>query len=58
MEGVRVFSSLRYNSVASHILLSAKEDGIGEADELLVAALNNSLRNFLDARISLSLIHI
>ncbi len=52
VEGVRVYSSLRYNSVASHILLAAKEDGIREADELLVAALNNSLRNLLNAGIS------
>ncbi|MBC7463767.1 MAG: ComF family protein [Actinobacteria bacterium] len=44
---VPVFSSLRYSSVASHILLSAKEAGIKEADELLLSALRNSLANLL-----------
>jgi len=49
---VPVFSSIRYNSVASHILLSAKEGGIKEADRLLLSALHNSLTNLLGSGIA------
>jgi len=42
--GVPVFSSIRYNARASHILLAAKEDGLRKADDLLTAALIHSLR--------------
>lgn len=41
---VPVFSSVRYNATASHILLAAKEDGVRKADDLLVSALRHSLR--------------
>ena len=34
-----VFSAVQYSPIARNILLAAKEDGIGEADELLIAAL-------------------
>lgn len=46
---VPVFSSVHYNSVASHILLSAKEDGIRRGDDLLLSALVNSFRNLAAA---------
>jgi len=42
--GVPVFSAIRYNAKASHILLAAKEDGVRKADDLLTAALIHSLR--------------
>jgi predicted amidophosphoribosyltransferase len=42
---VPVFSSIRYGPKARHILLAAKEDGVRKADDLLVAALRNSLRS-------------
>lgn len=45
IEGVQVFASLRYNSIASHILLAAKEDGIKQADDLILSTLQNSLNN-------------
>lgn len=56
IEGVPVFSSLRYNSVASHILLSAKEDGIKDGDDLILSALGNSLRNFSSLTLSRSIL--
>lgn len=41
---VPVFSSIHYGTVASHVLLAAKEDGVQKANELLVAALRHSLQ--------------
>jgi len=52
IEGVPVFSSLRYTSVASHILLAAKEDGIKEGDDLLISAIRNGLGNFSRSTLS------
>ena len=52
VEGVRVFSSLAYSAVTSHILLSAKEDGIKQGDDLLLCALLNSMNNLIAAGIS------
>lgn len=46
---VPVFSSIRYGSKASHILLAAKEDGVRKADDILVAALGHSYRLALRA---------
>lgn len=43
-----IFSSLRYNSSVSRILLSAKEDGIAKADELLLLALHSSLLSAIE----------
>ena len=44
------YSSMRYNSIASHILLAAKEDGVKEADNFLLEALGYSIRSFLTSR--------
>ena len=41
---MRVYSSIRYSPIAKSILLSAKEDSIAIADELIVDALHNCLR--------------
>lgn len=41
---VPVYSAIRYGARAGRILLSAKEDGVRRADELLVGALKHSLR--------------
>jgi predicted amidophosphoribosyltransferase len=43
MKTISVFSSVPYTPVAMNILLSAKENGIEEADALLVEALRYSL---------------
>lgn len=40
-----VFSSILYNPIAGHVLLAAKEDGIRKADDILVRALQHSLRH-------------
>lgn len=42
--GVPVFSSILYGPKASRILLAAKEDGVRKADDILVTALQHSLR--------------
>ena len=39
-----IFSSMRYNSITSHILLASKEDGVREADDFLLRALQHSFR--------------
>ena len=44
IRSVPVFSSILYGPKASHILLAAKEDGVRTADDILVAALQHSLR--------------
>jgi len=41
------FSAVAYNSVARQILLASKEDGVRSADELIVRALEFSLRHAL-----------
>ncbi len=41
---VPVFSSIHYSPKAGHILLAAKEDGVRKADDILVVALQHSLR--------------
>ena len=41
---MRVYSSIRYSPIAKSILLSAKEDSIAIADELIIDALHNCLR--------------
>lgn len=41
---VPVFSSIPYGPKAGHILLAAKEDGVRKADDILVTALQHSLR--------------
>lgn len=41
---VPVFSSIHYGPRAGHILLAAKEDGVRKADDILVVALQHSLR--------------
>jgi len=45
IDSVPVFSSIPYSSRAGHLLLAAKEDGIRKADDILVDALQHSLRN-------------
>lgn len=42
------FSAVSYNSVARRILLASKEDGVRSADELIVHALEHSLRHALE----------
>ena len=44
IEGLTVYSSIKYSPVAKSILLSAKENSIRLADELLTEALLNCLR--------------
>ena len=44
IEGLTVYSSIRYSPVAKSILLSAKENSIKLADELIIDALLNCLR--------------
>jgi len=44
---VPTFSAVAYNSVARRILLASKEDGIHGADDLIVGALEHSLRGAL-----------
>lgn len=39
-----IFSSMRYNAIASQILLASKEDGVREADDFLLRALQHSFR--------------
>jgi ComF family protein len=46
IDNLLVISSAPYNSVAKQILLASKEDGIRQGDDLLVLALENSLRQF------------
>lgn len=41
-DAIPVFSSVPYTLVAANILLAAKEDGVEEADDLLVDALRHS----------------
>lgn len=41
---VPVFSSIHYGPRAGHILLAAKEDGVRKAEDILVVALQHSLR--------------
>lgn len=41
------FSAVAYNSVARRILLASKEDGVRGADDLIVGALEHSLRHAL-----------
>lgn len=41
---LEVYSSIRYSSTAKSILLSAKEDSVRLADELIIDALHNCLR--------------
>jgi predicted amidophosphoribosyltransferase len=43
VKAISVFSSVPYTGVAANILLAAKEDGIEEADDLVVDALRHSL---------------
>ncbi|MCX6430514.1 MAG: phosphoribosyltransferase family protein [Actinobacteria bacterium] len=40
-----ILSSVQYSRTASRILLASKEDGIVEADDFVIAALVNSLKN-------------
>jgi predicted amidophosphoribosyltransferase len=54
--GLSIFSSLHYSSVASHVLLAAKEDGVREADELLVGALRQALRNSMTSHENVSVL--
>lgn len=42
-----VYSSVHYSSVAQRIILSAKENGIKGADQLIAGAITHSLRYFL-----------
>lgn len=42
-----VISAVKYSQVASRVLLSAKESNQAAADELLMAAISNSLRFFV-----------
>lgn len=44
---VPTFSAVAYNSVARRILLASKEDGVRAADDLIVRALEHSLRHAL-----------
>ena len=43
IDGLTVYSSIKYSPVARSILLSAKESSIRIADELLISALHNCL---------------
>jgi predicted amidophosphoribosyltransferase len=42
-----IYSSVQYSSIASKVLLAAKEGGLIQAEELLVEALKKSLQNCL-----------
>lgn len=44
---VPTFSAVAYNSVARRVLLASKEDGVRSADDLIVGALEHSLRHAL-----------
>lgn len=44
---ISVFSSILYTQTARNILLAAKEDGIRDADDLLVGAMHHSLTRVL-----------
>jgi predicted amidophosphoribosyltransferase len=44
IDGLSIYSSIRYSSVAKSILLSAKEDSIKIADELIISALTNCIK--------------
>jgi predicted amidophosphoribosyltransferase len=43
-----VFSSIEYSTIASKVLLSAKESQIKAADDLIISGLTHSLKFFID----------
>ena len=50
LDGLSIYSSIRYSPTAQKIILGAKESGIRACDDLVISALKNSLKYFVHER--------